>query len=168
MNHRDWDHHNRIYNDGNHYKMCKELDTALSSLLEDLAARKRADGRTLLDETMVVCFGEFGRTPGELSAANGRDHYQYAFTGLFAGGGVQGGRVIGKTDEIGAKVDRRRAGTCKRSVYMEDVATTIYSALGIDWSKKIEGAPSGRAFHYIEPFASKQMIRNQEITNLFV
>ena len=50
---------------------------------------------------------------------------------------------------------------------MEDVATTIYSALGIDWSKVIEGAPSGRAFHYIEPFASKQMIKNQEISNLF-
>ena len=106
VNHRDWDHHNRIYNDGNHYKLCKEIDTALSSLLDDLAARKRADGRTLLDETMVVCFGEFGRTPGELSAANGRDHYQYALTGLFAGGGVQGGRVIGKTDDLGAKVDR--------------------------------------------------------------
>jgi uncharacterized protein (DUF1501 family) len=167
VNHRDWDHHNRIYNDGNHYKLCKEIDTALSSLFDDLAARKRADGRTLLDETMVVCFGEFGRTPGELSAANGRDHYQYALTGLFAGGGVQGGRVIGKTDELGAKVVAPDWNG-KRSVYMEDVATTIYSALGIDWSKVIEGAPSGRAFHYIEPFASKQMIKNQEISNLFI
>jgi hypothetical protein len=167
VNHRDWDHHTRIYADGNHYKLCKEIDVALSSLLEDLASRKRADGRTLLDETMVVCFGEFGRTPGELSAANGRDHYQYALTGLFAGGGVQGGRVIGKTDELGAKVIAPDW-NAKRSVYMEDVATTIYSALGIDWSKVIEGAPSGRAFHYIEPFASKQMIRNQEISTLFV
>ena len=167
VNHRDWDHHNRIYNDGNHYKLCKEIDTALSSLFDDLAARKRADGRTLLDETMVICFGEFGRTPGELSAANGRDHYQYALTGLFAGGGVQGGRVIGKTDELGAKVVAPDWNG-KRSVYMEDVATTIYSALGIDWSKVIEGAPSGRAFHYIEPFASKQMIKNQEISNLFI
>ena len=167
VNHRDWDHHNRIYNEGNHYKLCKELDVALSSLLEDLATRKRADGRTLLDETMVVCFGEFGRTPGDLSPLNGRDHYRYALTGLFAGGGVQGGRVIGKTDDMGAKV--MEAGwNVKRSVYMEDVATTMYSALGIDWSKIIEGAPSGRAFHYIEPFASKKMIRNQEILPLFV
>jgi hypothetical protein len=166
VNHRDWDHHTRIYNDANHYKLCKELDIALSSLLEDLAARKRADGRSLLDETMVVCFGEFGRTPGDLSAASGRDHYQYALTGLFAGGGVQGGRVIGKTDELGAKVIEPDWNV-KRSVYMEDVATTIYSALGIDWSKVIEGAPSGRAFHYIEPFASKQMIKNQEISTLF-
>jgi hypothetical protein len=167
VNHRDWDHHNRIYNDGNHYKLCKELDVALSSLLEDLATRKRADGRTLLDETMVVSFGEFGRTPGDLSPLNGRDHYQYALTGLFAGGGVQGGRVIGKTDDMGAKV-MEGGWNVKRSVYMEDVATTMYSALGIDWSKTIEGAPSGRAFHYIEPFASKKMIRNQEIVPLFV
>ncbi len=166
VSHRDWDHHTRIYNENNHYKLCKELDTALSSLLDDLSTRKRADGRTLLDETMVVCFGEFGRTPGELSAASGRDHYQYALTGLFAGGGVQGGRVIGKTDDLGAKVIAPDW-NAKRSVYMEDVTTTIYSALGIDWSKTIEGAPSGRAFHYIEPFASKQMIRNQEISNLF-
>ncbi len=166
VSHRDWDHHTRIYNENNHYKLCKELDTALSSLLDDLSTRRRADGRTLLDETMVVCFGEFGRTPGELSAASGRDHYQYALTGLFAGGGVQGGRVIGKTDDLGAKVIAPDW-NAKRSVYMEDVTTTIYSALGIDWSKTIEGAPSGRAFHYIEPFASKQMIRNQEISNLF-
>jgi hypothetical protein len=166
VNHRDWDHHTRIYNDNNHYKLCKEIDTALSSLFDDLATRRRGDGRSLLDETMVVCFGEFGRTPGELSAANGRDHYQYALTGLFAGGGVQGGRVIGKTDEMGAKVIAPDWNV-KRSVYMEDVATTIYSALGIDWTKVIEGPPSGRAFHYIEPFASKQMIRNQEISTLF-
>jgi hypothetical protein len=166
VTHRDWDHHGRIYAEGNHYKMCKELDTALSSLLTDLATRKRADGRTLLDETMVLSFGEFGRTPGELSASAGRDHYQYAMTGLFAGGGVQGGRVIGRTDELGAKVIES-GWNVKRSVYMEDIATTIYSVLGIDWTKKIEGAPSGRAFHYIEPFASKQMIRNQEISPLF-
>jgi len=166
VTHRDWDHHNRIYAEGAHYKMCKELDTALSSLLEDLAARKRSDGRTLLDDTLVLSFGDFGRTPGALSPANGRDHYQYALTGLFAGGGMQGGRVIGKTDDMGAKVIES-GWQVKRSVYMEDVATTIYSALGIDWTKKIEGAPSGRAFHYIEPFASKQMIRNQEISPLF-
>ena len=85
---------------------------------------------------------------------------------MFAGGGIQGGRVIGKTDDMGAKVIES-GWQVKRSVYMEDVATTIYSALGIDWTKKIEGAPSGRAFHYIEPFASKQMIRNQEISPLF-
>jgi hypothetical protein len=166
VNHRDWDHHNRIYGENNHYKMCREIDVALSSLLDDLAARKRADGTSLLDETAVMCFGEFGRTPGELTPNNGRDHYQYALTGLFAGGGIKGGRVIGKTDEMGAKVIDP-GWEAKRSVYMEDVATTIYSALGMDWTKSIETTPSGRAFHYIEPFAAKQMIRSQEISPLF-
>lgn len=147
--------------------MCREIDTALSSLLDDLAARKRKDGISLLDETMVICFGEFGRTPGDLTPARGRDHYQYALTGLFAGGGIKGGRIIGKTDELGAKVIQPDWDV-KRSVYMEDVATTIYSALGLDWTKAIEGTPSGRAFHYIEPFAAKQMIRSQEISPLFV
>ena len=166
VNHRDWDHHGRIYNEGNQYKNSKELDTALSSLLGDLAGRKRKDGTTLLDETLVVCFGEFGRTPGALNPSAGRDHYQYALTGLFAGGGIQGGRVIGKTDDVGAKVIES-GWNVKRSVYMEDVATTIYSALGLDWTKTIEGTPSGRAFHYIEPFAAKQMIRSREISPLF-
>jgi uncharacterized protein (DUF1501 family) len=166
VNHTFWDHHGRIYGEGNHYKMSRELDTALGGLLEDLASRKRPDGRTLLDETLVVCFGEFGRTPGELNPGNGRDHYQYAFSGLFAGGGVQGGRVIGKTDEMGAKITDPGWET-KRSVYMEDIATTIYSAMGFDWTKKIDGTPSDRAFHYIEPFASRQFLRSREVTPLF-
>jgi len=166
VNHRDWDHHSRIYNEGNHYKMCRELDAALSSLLNDLATRKRQDGHSLLDETVVISFGEFGRSPGDLTPNRGRDHYQHALTGLFAGGGIKGGRVIGKTDEMGAKVIEP-GWDVKRSIYMEDVATTIYSALGVDWTKAIEGTPSGRAFHYIEPFAAKQMIRSQEISPLF-
>jgi hypothetical protein len=167
VNQTFWDHHGRIYGEANHYKMSCDLDAALGALLEDLSSRKRADGRSLLDETLVACFGEFGRTPGELNPGRGRDHYQYAFTGLFAGGGVKGGRVIGRTDELGAKIVDP-GWDAKRSVYMEDVATTIYSALGFDWTKKIENTPSGRTFYYIEPFASRQMIRSREITPLFV
>jgi len=167
VNHFDWDHHGRIYTQGSHYRMSRELDTALASLLEDLAARKRPDGRSLLDETLVVSMGEFGRTPGDLNLLRGRDHHQYAFTGLFAGGGVKGGRVIGKTDEAGATV-AEPGWEAKRSIYMEDVASTIYSAMGIDFEKKIEHTPSGRAFHYIEPFAAKKMISNREISPLFV
>jgi hypothetical protein len=166
VNQTFWDHHGRIYGENNHYKMSRDLDAALASLLSDLATRKRPNGRSLLDETLVVCFGEFGRTPGELNPGQGRDHYQYAFTGLFAGGGVQGGRIVGRTDEIGAKIVDT-GWSAKRSVYLEDVATTIYSALGFDWTKKIEDTPSGRTFHYIEPFAAKQMIRSQEIAPLF-
>jgi uncharacterized protein DUF1501 len=167
VNHYSWDHHGRIYAPNGHYQMSRELDTALGSLLEDLASRTRGDGRTLLDETLVVCMGEFGRTPGDLNLMKGRDHHQNAYTGLFAGGGVKGGRILGKTDEIGSKIIDG-GWSQKRSIYMEDVATTIYSAMGIDWTKKIEGTPSGRAFYYIEPFASKKTIRNQEITALFV
>jgi len=161
-----WDHHKDIYSKTNHYQRSMELDSALSSLLEDLATRKRADGRTLLEETMVVCLGEFGRTPGDITYLNGRDHYQFAYTGLFAGGGVQGGQIIGKTDEIGAKVVDS-GWSVPRSIYMEDIATTIYSAMGIDWTKKIEGTPSGRTFYYLEPFAAKAMIGNREISPLF-
>ena len=166
VSHYDWDHHGRIYTPGSHYRMSHELDTALGALLDDLGARKRADGRSLLDETLVVCMGEFGRTPGEPNLTKGRDHHQFAFTGLFAGGGVKGGRTIGATDETGFKV-AEPGWEGKRSIYMEDVATTIYSAMGIDWKKKIEATPSGRAFYYIEPFAAKKMIGAREITSLF-
>jgi hypothetical protein len=167
VNHYDWDHHGRIYNERSHYRMSHELDDALGALLDDLAATRRPDGRSLLDETLVVCMGEFGRTPGKLNLMSGRDHHQYAFSGLFAGGGVRGGRVIGETDDMGFNV-ADSGWAPDRPIYMEDVASTIYSAMGIDWSKKIDETPSGRAFHYIEPFATKKFIRNQEIAPLFV
>jgi hypothetical protein len=166
VNHTFWDHHGGIYRENNHYKLSRELDAALASLIDDLATRKRTDGRSLLDETMVLCFGEFGRTPGELNPGRGRDHYQYAFSGLFAGGGIKGGRIVGKTDDLGERIINP-GWDAKRSVYMEDVATTLYSALGIDWTKSIEHTPSGRAFWYIEPFASRQLVRSREITPLF-
>jgi hypothetical protein len=163
-----WDHHNDIYAARNHYRLSRELDTAYSALIDDLAATRRPDGKSLLDETLVVAIGEFGRTPGPLSPGrNGREHFQYAFSGLFAGGGVKGNRIIGRTDELGAKVVDPGWGA-KRSIYMEDVTTTIYSALGIDWRKKIEGTPSGRSFFYVEPFSATTIMGNQEIRELFV
>lgn len=161
-----WDHHQNIYKEANHYKHSRELDSALASLLEDLGTRKRADGRTLLDETMVICMGEFGRTPGDITSLNGRDHYQYAFTALAAGGGIKGGQIIGKTDETGSKIIDSGWGT-KRSVFMEDIACTIYSAMGIDHSKTIGGTPSGRQFYYIEPFATQSIIASKEVGTLF-
>jgi hypothetical protein len=162
-----WDHHKDIYLQKNHYKLSWDLDAALSSLMEDLAGRKRGNGKSLLDETLIVVMGEFGRTPGDLTEGlKGRDHYQYAFTVLTAGGGVKGGQVIGKTDEVGSKVIDPGWGV-KRSIFMEDIASTIYSAMGIDWSKTIKTTPSGREFYYIEPFATQQIIANREITPLF-
>lgn len=167
LQHNGWDHHSDIYQRKNIYKQCAELDPALSNLLEDLATRKRPDGRSLLEETLVISAGEFGRTPGLLTTGlKGRDHYQYAFSGLFAGGGVKGGQIIGKTNEDGSKVIDAGWGA-KRSIYMEDIATTIYSAMGIDWRKKITGTPSGRDFYYIEPFAAQKMIVSREIEPLF-
>jgi hypothetical protein len=162
-----WDHHKNIYDRANFYRLSWDLDAALANFIEDLAATRRADGTTLLDETMVICMGEFGRTPGHLTAGlNGRDHYQYAMTVLFAGGGVKGGQVIGKTDETGGKILESGWGV-KRSIYMEDIATTIYSAMGIDWTKSIKETPSGREFYFIEPFAAKAMLANREIARLF-
>jgi uncharacterized protein (DUF1501 family) len=166
LSHEGWDHHRDIYDPGNHYRLSRELDLCLANLLDDLEAEKRTDGKSLLDETLVIAMGEFGRTPGPLTNIAGRDHHQYAFSGFFAGGGVKGGQIIGTTDELGAKVVEPQWGP-KRNIYMEDVATTIYSAMGIDWTKKIEQTPSGRAFYYIEIFSPTQLLANQEITPLF-
>lgn len=162
----DWDHHGKIYERNNFYEKSWNLDKALSRLLDDLEATKREDGTSVLDETLIVTVGEFGRTPGELTNIAGRDHYQYAFTGLFAGGGVRPGQVLGATDEMGAKiVDPGWSGG--RSIYPEDLATTIYSAMGIDWTKKISGTPSGRDFYYIEIFSPTQVLGSRVVDDLF-
>ena len=166
LTHEDWDHHGSIYDRKNFYKRSSELDTALSQLLDDLESAKRGDGTSVLDETLVVCVGEFGRTPGELTNIAGRDHYQYAFTGLFAGGGVRPGQVLGATSASGSEiVDFGWGGN--RPVYPEDLVTTIYSAMGIDWSKTIEETPSGRAYHYIEIFSPTKMLANRVVRELF-
>jgi uncharacterized protein (DUF1501 family) len=163
---RDWDHHSNIYQPQNHYRRSRDLDAALASLIEDLATTKRPNGTTLLDETLLVCLGEFGRTPGEVNGLKGRDHYQHAYTGLFAGGGVKPGGIVGKTDETGAKVVDS-GWDVKRPIFMEDVATTVYSALGIDWKKTIQATPSGREFYYVEPVAAQAVQANREISVLF-
>jgi len=161
-----WDHHRDIYETRNHYRLSRELDAALASLVDDLSRWTRPDGRSLLEETLVVSMGEFGRTPGAITALKGRDHYQYAFTALFAGGGVEGGRALGKTDPTGSKVIDP-GWSAKRSIYMEDIATTIYSALGIDWTKTIQTTPSGREFYYVEPFTATTILASREIAELF-
>ncbi len=110
--------------------------------------------------------GEFGRTPGELTVNTGRDHYPNAFTGIFAGGGTHGGRILGATDELGAKI-KDPGWHKKRPIYFEDVAATIYSSLGIDWTKKITNTPSGRDFEYIEHQSGTHFIDPGEISELF-
>ena len=78
--------------------------------MEDLATiRSKTDpSKTLLDETLVVALGEFGRTPGKLNNMAGRDHYNKCYPALFAGAGVKAGRVLGRTDSEGAEVPRDR------------------------------------------------------------
>ena len=107
--------------------LCPPFDQAFSALMTDLADRK------LLDDTLVVVMGEFGRTPkvGQVtsnagaSKKDGRDHWPYCYTVLFAGGGVPGGAVIGASDKTAAYPS-------EYPVTPEDVAATIYSLLGID------------------------------------
>ena len=163
---KGWDHHSNIYEAKNHYAHSRELDSSLAALIEDLATTKRPGGQSLLDETMVICLGEFGRTPGDVNGLKGRDHYQHAYTGLFAGGGVQAGQIIGKTDETGAKVIES-GWEVKRPIFMEDIATTVYSALGIDWKKSIHATPSGREYYYVEPVSAQAIQPNREIGVLF-
>ncbi len=169
--HGGWDHHANIYkeNSRNHPALIKELDAAFSSFLKDLDAipSQYTPGQTLLDETLVIAMSEFGRTPGAISETRkGREHYMQAHCGMFAGGGVRRGAVIGKTDALGAQItDFGWAGP--RPIYMEDIACTIYSALGIDWTKRIDNTPSGRAFHYVEPASGTKYVGFKPVADLF-
>jgi hypothetical protein len=170
ISHNGWDLHADMYdpkNKRNHYGLSRELDNAFSALLTDLAQSRASDGRTLLDKTFIVCMGEFGRTGGDLTVNKGRDHNRSAFSAIFAGAGVKGGRAFGVTDGDGVKVLQSQWDE-KRSIYPEDVMVTIYSLLGIDWTKKIINTPSGRAFEYIEQQSGTDFVRFREISSLFV
>jgi uncharacterized protein (DUF1501 family) len=120
-----------------------------------------------LDETLVVATSEFGRMPTMNSAA-GRDHYNKAFTSLLAGGGVQGHRILGKTNEDCSEcIDV--GWNHKQQPAIDNLVATIYSALGIDWTKKIENTPSGRAYEYVQtaPLGESNFIPNDPISELF-
>src|SRR6058998_137865 len=106
-------------------------DQGYSALIEDLS------DRGMLDSTLVASLAEFGRTP-KVNPTGGRDHWPQCWTVGFAGGGVQGGRVIGKSDEIGAY-------PVERPVNPAEVVATIYHSLGLDLTTELPG-PSGRPF----------------------
>ena len=169
--HGGWDHHGNIYkeNTRNHPVLMRELDIAFSNLIKDLVGTpsKHSPGKTLLDETLVIVMGEFGKTPGPISETRkGREHYMQVHSGIFAGGGMKKGAVIGKTDQHGGKiVDPDWSGN--RPIYMEDIACTIYSALGIDWTKTIENTPSGRSFHYVEPASGTKYVGFEPVQEFF-
>ena len=116
-----WDSH--IHNHDVDKHMLPGLDQTLSALLVDL------EERGLLDETLVVCLGEMGRTP-QGKANWGRDHWSFCFPALFAGAGIRGGTVFGRSD-------RDAAYPADNPVSPEDLAATIFSALGIDPETRI-------------------------------
>lgn len=173
-----WDHHGDIYGKdtdglmedrrarGGLYKNCGDLDPAMAALLRDLKKMKSTNGGALLDRTFVVALGEFGRTPGELTDIKGRDHWPAVRAGLFAGGGVSPGRVLGATDDAGGAITRFDWHQ-NRPIYPEDVTATMYSVLGIDWTKKIGGTPSGREFQYVEPMSGTNYIGSTEVSEFF-
>ncbi len=123
--HTDWDHHGGGASDlGKPLDtICKEVDQGSAALVRDL---KRAG---LLDSTLVVWGGEFGRTPmGETRETVGRDHHIDAYTMWLAGGGIKPGIVYGKTDDIGYNVT-------ENPVHVHDLQATILNQLGLDHTK---------------------------------
>ena len=110
-------------------------DQGYSALLEDLFQRG------MLDSTMVACLSEFGRTPN-INPAGGRDHWPQCWTVSFAGGGVKGGRVVGKSDEIGGY-------PTERPVNPSEVVATIFYSLGLDLEAHLPG-PQSRPFPLVD------------------
>jgi len=160
-----WDDHTFLYQ--NYANRLPILDAGLAALLDDLAAAPGAiPGQTLLDETLVLVMGEFGRTPGEPNSRGGRDHWMFAYAALMAGGGVQGGRAIGATDALGQRVSDP-GWSPGRPVTHEDLLMTVYSALGVNFRKVIAETPSGRAFQYV-PASPGAPVGLQPVRELFV
>jgi hypothetical protein len=133
VNFGGWDHHSKIW-DGLKGRL-PELDTGFSALMEDMGERG------LLDDTLVVCMGEFGRTP-KINKDVGRDHWGPAASLLFAGAGVKPGLVLGATDKQGAY-------TTRRPVAPADVSYTILESLGID-PRKMLNSPDGRPIEILD------------------
>jgi hypothetical protein len=152
----DWDHHDFIYDPELPYglpALAGAFDEGFSYLIRELADRPgHMDGQRLLDETLLVAVGEFGRTVG-LNTAEGRDHWPYAVPAILAGGGVKGGRIIGSTTNDGAYV-LDPGWSQHRLMGINDLTATLYSALGIDWTERFEDTPSGRTFEIVDPSLS--------------
>ena len=120
-NSNGWDHHRKL--EENMVKMSRGVDRPIAGLLQDLK------GRGLLDETLVIWGGEFGRTP-TVEGADGRDHNPHGFTMWLAGGGIKSGITYGKTDEYGYYA-------VENKVHFHDLHATILHLLGLDHTKVI-------------------------------
>jgi hypothetical protein len=134
-----WDSH--ANNHAIHQELVAKLDPAFSTLIRDLKQRN------LLHKTVVLCMGEFGRTP-KLNRAGGRDHWPTGFSIAIAGGEIQGGRVIGATDPEGS-------GNPVDPVPVADIHATVLTAVGLDPSRTYR-SPIGRTV----PFSEGKPIRN--------
>jgi uncharacterized protein (DUF1501 family) len=115
--------------------LCPMFDAAYSTLLDDL------EQAGLLDSTLVVGMGEFGRTP-KRNARGGRDHWAGVWSVLMAGGGVRGGQVIGASDRHGQEPR-------DRPIHASQIAATVYHALGIDSNMPIR-TPDGRRIPLVD------------------
>ena len=115
----DWDGHSEC--DANHRENGRKTDIPLAALIADLKQRG------LLDSTLIVCAGEFGRTP-MMQGKEGRDHNPYGFSVLMAGGGIKGGKAIGATDDIGFRA-------VEDKVHLHDLHATMLELLGLDHRK---------------------------------
>jgi uncharacterized protein (DUF1501 family) len=122
--------------------LCPMFDRAYTALLEDLAQRG------MLESTLVVAMGEFGRTP-QLNPRGGRDHWPGCWTILFAGGGIKAGQVVGASDATGSE-------PADRPVTPAQVAATVYRALGIDLQTRLPG-PDGRLLPLVEARAIEEL-----------
>lgn len=114
--HLQWDAHRDI--EENHRRMASQTDRPIAALLADLKQRG------LLESTLVLWGGEFGRSP-EAQGGQGRDHHNLGFTVWLAGGGVRGGTLVGATDDIGLRA-------VDRPYHFRDLHTTILHQLGLD------------------------------------
>ena len=114
------------------------FDAAYSALLEDL------NRRGILDKTLVVAMGEFGRTP-KINPAGGRDHWPQCSTVAMAGGGIRGGQIYGSSDRVGAEPR-------DNPVHASMLAATIYSALGVPLDLQLHGT-EGRCIPLLQPGA---------------
>jgi uncharacterized protein (DUF1501 family) len=128
--HEAWDQHGNLVKDI--AQNCKDTDQACAALVQDLKQRG------MLEDTLVIWGGEFGRTPMVQGGSDGRDHHPNAFTMWLAGGGVKGGITLGETDELGFNVTRDK-------VHVHDLHATILHLLGFD-HKKLTFRSQGRDF----------------------
>jgi uncharacterized protein (DUF1501 family) len=119
-------------------RLCDVLDPAWASLMDDLK------DRGLLDSTLIVWMGEFGRTP-KINPNKGRDHWANSWSTVLAGGGIQGGQVIGKTSADGTTVE-------ERPVAVPDLLGTVCKALGLEIEKQ-NNSNVGRPIRLVEPTA---------------